>query len=61
MQTVELPPAGYTIREAEHLLGVSDKYVYKLINRGVLTGYIDSVGQHRITREELYAYMRSKI
>lgn len=60
MQSLELlPPGGYTIREAEALLGVSEKYLYKLIQRGVIEGYVDSVGQQRVSREAIYAYMKS--
>jgi len=60
MKTTELPATGYTLREAEHLLGVSDKYMYKLIRRGVVEGYVDSVGQQRVSREAIYAYMKSR-
>jgi excisionase family DNA binding protein len=61
MQSLELPPAGYTIREAEALLGVSEKYLYKLNQKGEVEGYVDSVGQQRVSREAIYAYIKSLV
>lgn len=60
MLLAELPQPGYTIREAESILGLTDKYLYRLIKEGKLQGYVDSVGQHRISKEELYAYAKSR-
>jgi excisionase family DNA binding protein len=60
MIAVELPPVGYTIREAEQILGMSEKYLYRLIRQGKVSAYLDSVNQLRISREEVYALMREK-
>ena len=59
MQTMlEMP--GYTIREAEKILGCGEKYIYRLIRDGKIEAYTDDVGQKRISYGELYAYMKSK-
>ena len=60
MQAIELPPVGYTIREAEQILGYSEKYLYRLIRDGKVNAYVDSVNQLRISREECYALMRER-
>ncbi len=60
MQLTEMPHTGYTIREAEAILNVSARYLYRLIREGKLDGYHDNVGQLRVSKEELYAYMKSR-
>lgn len=60
MNTMQLPQGGYTIREAEKLLNLSEKQLYKLIREKKVNGYVDSVGQLRISREEAYAYIRQR-
>jgi excisionase family DNA binding protein len=56
MQTLELP--GYTIREAENILSLPEKTLYRLIREQRITAYRDSTGQLRISPFELYAYQR---
>lgn len=34
MQALELPATGYTMREAENILGLSEKYIYRLVRDG---------------------------
>ena len=60
MILAELPRTGYTIREAEAILGLTEKYLYRLIKEGKLQGYVDTVGQQRLSKEELYAYAKSR-
>jgi len=60
MIAVELPPAGYTIREAEGILNTSEKYLYRLIRQGKVNAYLDSTGQMRISREEVYRLAHDK-
>lgn len=57
MYGVALPDAGYTCREAAKILGVSSKYIYKLFSEKRAVGYVDCVGQMRITKEETYRLM----
>lgn len=60
MQAVELPPTGYTMREAENILGLSEKYLYRLERDGKIDAYVDGVGQMRVSREELYRVLRER-
>ena len=60
MIAVELPPAGYTIREAEKILGLSEKRLYRMLREGKVAGYVDSVNQLRISREEVYRLLRER-
>jgi excisionase family DNA binding protein len=60
MQAVELPPTGYTMREAENILGLSEKYLYRLVRDGKIDAYVGDVGQMRVSREELYCVLRER-
>lgn len=60
MMSVELPPAGYTIREAEGILCMSEKYLYRLIREGKVDAYLDTAGQLRVSREETYRLLHEK-
>jgi excisionase family DNA binding protein len=60
MRTIELPATGYTVTEAEQILGLQDKYLYKLIRLGKVDSYVDCVGQMRVSREAVYAYMKNR-
>lgn len=60
MIATELPQAGYTVRESEKLLGVSSKYLYKLVREGKVSAYSDSVGQLRISPFEVYRLRHEK-
>ena len=60
MQTIALPEPGYTIREAEAILGFSEKYLYKLAQQDKVVLYVDSTGQYRISKEEVYRILRNR-
>jgi excisionase family DNA binding protein len=60
MQAVELPPTGYTMREAGNKLGLSEKYLDRLVRDGKIDAYVDGVGQMRVSREDLYRVLRER-
>lgn len=60
MTLITLPPATYTLREAARLLSVSDKHVYKLWHRGELEVERDVTGQLRVSREEVYRFIKNR-
>lgn len=55
---LELP--GYTVTEAEKLLGLAPKTGYRKVKEGKLRGYVDCTGQLRISAFEVYAYQRQQ-
>jgi predicted site-specific integrase-resolvase len=58
----ELPQTGYTVSEATRLIGFSptSKHIYKVIRSGELESFIGADGRLRISREELYSYLKQR-
>jgi Helix-turn-helix domain len=58
----ELPQTGYTVSEATRLIGFSpnSKHVYKIIRSGQLDSFRGADGHLRISREELYSYLKQR-
>jgi excisionase family DNA binding protein len=57
---MELPQPGYTIREAELLLNLPYKALYRLIKEGQIPGYYDRTGKMRVSQSAVYEYMRRR-
>ena len=55
-----LPEAGYTLPEAAKIIGCHPKHVYKIVNRGDLQPFLGLDNRLRISREELYSYLKEK-
>jgi predicted site-specific integrase-resolvase len=59
MQMV-LPEAGFSPREVDRILGLSDKFSYKLIKSGKLEAFVDCVGNLKVHPYEVYRYLRER-
>ncbi len=55
-----LPVSGYTLPTAAQLIGCHPKHVYRIAKRGDLTTFVDASGRLRVSREEVYTYMKRK-
>lgn len=55
-----LPKCGYSVRECEILLGISEKGGHKLINDGKLKSFIGVDGRRKVSEMELYLYLRDR-
>ncbi len=53
-----LPPVGYGIGEVEKILGIPTKTGYRLIKTNKLAALEDCTGKLKVSREELYSYMK---
>ncbi|WP_166174908.1 helix-turn-helix domain-containing protein [Rubrobacter tropicus] len=58
--TINLPTPMYTVSEAAKLIGCYRTHVYKIVHRGDLEATTDDTGQLRVSREELYRYLKQR-
>jgi predicted site-specific integrase-resolvase len=57
---LELPEVGYTLATASKLIGCHPKSIYRIVQRGDLTAFVDASGRMMVSREELYSYIKRK-
>ena len=57
---MELPEVGYTLATASRLIGCHPKHIYRIVQRGDLSVFVDASGRMMVSREELYSYMKRK-
>ncbi len=55
-----LPEAGFTLPEASKIIGCHPKHIYKIVSRGDLRPFLGLDSRLRLSREELYLYLRSR-
>jgi excisionase family DNA binding protein len=55
-----LPATGYTLPEAAKILGIHDKSTYRLVKQERIRAFLGLDGRLRISREELYSYLKQK-
>jgi hypothetical protein len=55
-----LPEVGYTLLEASKIIGCHSKHLYKIVNRGDLQPFLGLDNRLRISKEELYSYLKGK-
>ena len=55
-----LPEAGYTLPEAANIIGCHPKHIYKIVNRSELRSFLGLDNRLRISREEVYSYLKRK-
>ena len=55
-----LPEPGFTLPEASKIVGCHPKHIYKIVNRGELRPFLGLDGRLRISREEVYHYLRGQ-
>ncbi len=60
LKFVDPPPPGYTIREAAHLLHVSEAEVYRMIQDGELRAYKDISNRLRVPYGDLLVALRER-
>ncbi len=58
MQTIELPQAGYTLRQVADIIGYRRQSVYRLVDQGKLESYVGSDGRLMISRESIYHFLK---
>lgn len=55
-----LPEVGFTLPEASKIIGCHPKHIYKIVNRGELQTFLGLDNRLKISKEELYFYLRSR-
>lgn len=51
---------GWTLPEAAKLLGIHEKSIYRLVKQNKIQAFLGLDNRLRISREELYYYLRVK-
>ena len=51
---------GWTLPEAAKLLGIHEKSIYRLVKQDKIQAFLGLDNRLRISREELYYYLRVK-
>ncbi len=55
-----LPECGFTLPESAKIIGCHPKHIYKIVSRGDLRPFLGLDNRLRISREELYFYIRRR-
>ena len=58
--TSTLPEAGFTLLEASKIVGCHPKHIYKIVKRGDLQPFLGLDNRLRISKEELYSYLKER-
>lgn len=55
-----LPETGYTLPTAARLIGCHPKSIYRIVQRGDLSAFVDASGRLMVSREEVYSYIKRR-
>lgn len=55
-----LPESGFALSEAAKIIGCHKKHIYKMVKRGELETFVGLDNRMKVSREELYSYLKSR-